>query len=406
MPFTPQPVAPVVAPPVAGSARVARFAGLDGLRGLAALVVLLHHVLLVQPSLAQAHRARPGALADVTEALVYSPLHLAWAGAEAVLVFFVLSGLVLSAGPLALRGAAGRPAWSDYYPRRFVRLYVPVAAAVLIALPQARWLRDDGPVSGASWVYDAHVGSGTVGNALRDASLVHEQVSFLDGPLWSLHWEVLFSLALPAYLLLGRFRRTWQALGLVGALLVLSAAGAYRDVAALELLPVFGLGVVVAGVLPQARELARRFWWQLLGVSGLLLTSTWSLRGLVEGHVLSPAATGVSTALTTLGALLLVLAFLDGPAAVWAARSSVVRWLGRRSFSLYLVHAPIVITVAFLLGGAPSLVPLAVLAVPLSLLAAEAFGRLVEEPAHRLSRRVGAWVAERARGRAEQPDAA
>lgn len=375
------------------SPQPSRFRGLDGLRGLAALVVLVHHVLLCDAALAQAHRAYPGDLSGPVKLLAYSPLHLAWAGAEAVLVFFVLSGLVLSAGPLS--GPRPRGTWVEYYPRRVVRLYLPVVGALALALLQARWLRHSAPLPDASWVYNAHVGSGTVHNAVRDATLLHEKATFLDGPLWSLHWEVLFSLALPAYLLLAR-RRVGQALAVVVGLLALTALGQATGRGALTFLPVFGLGVVVAGVLPQAQALARRCGWWLLLPAGLLLTATWSLRALRPGQHLDRTEGAVAVGLVSLGALLLVLAFLDGRAAEWAAGTPWVRWLGRRSFSLYLVHAPIVVSVAFLLGGTPSVAVLGLIAVPLSLLAAEAFGRYVEEPAHRLSRRagvaaVGAW---------------
>jgi peptidoglycan/LPS O-acetylase OafA/YrhL len=62
-----------------------------------------------------------------------------------------------------------------------------------------------------------------------------------------------------------------------------------------------------------------------------------------------------------------------------------VQWLGSRSFSLYLVHHPIVVACASALHR-PGLVVLLVTAVPVSFLAAEAFFRAVERPAHRVAR--------------------
>lgn len=366
-----------------------RYAGLDGLRGIAALVVVVHHVLLVEPALAQAHRAAPGSLPRWAEIAAYTPLHLVWAGAEAVLVFFVLSGFVLSLGALSDLERTGAGSWFGYYPRRLVRLYLPVVGAVAVALPQAHWLRPDEAQDGASWVYNAHVGSGTLASAGRDVTLAHAHATYLDGPLWSLHWEVLFSLALPAYLLLCR-RRTWEAALVGSGMLLLSGLGAARGHEGLEMLPVFGLGAVLAGLARPAQDVARAWWPLLLVGAGALLTSSWSLRAVRPDHVLSKADTGVCAAATALGALLLVLAFVDGPPARWATAVPALRWLGRRSFSLYLVHAPVVISLAFLLGGHPDVLVLMAAALPASLLVAEGFGRLVEDPAHRLSRRVGA----------------
>ena len=71
-----------------------RIAALDGLRGLAAATVAIGHGLDVFPTvwLASNHGPAAGALGWLT----YSPLHLLWAGHEAVILFFVLSGFVLA----------------------------------------------------------------------------------------------------------------------------------------------------------------------------------------------------------------------------------------------------------------------------------------------------------------------
>src|SRR4051794_31450307 len=73
-----------------------RLGGLDALRGIAALVVLIHHALLTTPSLGEVQRYGPRPATGWERALAVPPLHLLWAGSEAVLVFFVLSGLVLT----------------------------------------------------------------------------------------------------------------------------------------------------------------------------------------------------------------------------------------------------------------------------------------------------------------------
>lgn len=93
-----------------------RVRALDGIRGLAAVVVVVHHTFLVSPLLANPYQnpydVRPGTIAWWA---TYTPLHLFWDGTEAVFVFFVLSGFVLSL-PLARTGivrlANGRPTTS------------------------------------------------------------------------------------------------------------------------------------------------------------------------------------------------------------------------------------------------------------------------------------------------------
>ncbi|HUB75554.1 MAG TPA: acyltransferase family protein, partial [Solirubrobacteraceae bacterium] len=112
--------------------RQGRLPALEGLRGLAALVVLVHHSLLATvPRFAGAYGIGPYPLRGTLEWwLTYSPLHVIWGGGEAVIVFFVLSGFVLSL-PSARSGRALRAV--SYYPSRFVRLYLPVWGALIFA---------------------------------------------------------------------------------------------------------------------------------------------------------------------------------------------------------------------------------------------------------------------------------
>jgi peptidoglycan/LPS O-acetylase OafA/YrhL len=68
-----------------------------------------------------------------------------------------------------------------------------------------------------------------------------------------------------------------------------------------------------------------------------------------------------------------------------------VQWLGRVSFSLYLVHEPIVVSVALLLP--PQLawaVPL--ISVPIALVVGFLFSKWVERPGHALAKAVGARI--------------
>ncbi|WP_374113148.1 acyltransferase family protein [Leifsonia shinshuensis] len=90
-----------------------------------------------------------------------------------------------------------------------------------------------------------------------------------------------------------------------------------------------------------------------------------------------------------------------------------VQWVGKRSFSLYLVHEPILVAAALLVGvsGWWPWVPIAVALVPAILLVAALFYRVVEQPSIGLSRRVGRLLAAlgaRARnlgGKQKGPDA-
>ena len=77
-----------------------RMHSLDGLRGVAALVVVVHHLLLTLPWFAD--RVGLGQLGTKGQftfswhnLFEYTPLHILYGGTEAVVIFFVLSGFVL-----------------------------------------------------------------------------------------------------------------------------------------------------------------------------------------------------------------------------------------------------------------------------------------------------------------------
>jgi peptidoglycan/LPS O-acetylase OafA/YrhL len=105
-----------------------RLAPLDGLRGVAALVVF--HITISTPRAGSIYMLQNREPLSTTEfPLNYSPLRVVWAGSEAVVVFYVLSGLVLS---LPFIRGRGDP-WGLFYPRRLARLYLPAIASLVFA---------------------------------------------------------------------------------------------------------------------------------------------------------------------------------------------------------------------------------------------------------------------------------
>lgn len=167
-------------------------------------------------------------------ALMYSPLRIITAGPEAVWLFFALSGFVLVR-------SASRPGyrWDAYYPSRIIRLYLPVIGAVLVTalvfwlIPHVSSPDFHRMVIGLPTTY-------TVESALADATLL-TGTSTANVPLWSLQWEVLFSLLLPVAVLLAR-RFPWlcASIGLVA-----SIASVWTGSMFLLYTPMFLIGAVL-----------------------------------------------------------------------------------------------------------------------------------------------------------------
>jgi peptidoglycan/LPS O-acetylase OafA/YrhL len=340
-----------------------RLASLDGLRGMAAVVVVLHHTALTVPALVAAS-ADPAGNAGWIWWLTNTPVHLLWGGAEAVYVFFVLSGFVLT-----LPFAVGRTAaWGSYYLTRLLRLYLPVWGALVFAIVLWAALGRSGG-TGSSWV-NSHADPPRGSSVIGDLTLWSPSV--LNSSLWSLKWEVAFSLLLPVFVAVAAVCRKWGGWTLaIPPLLVTAGMLARSD--ALTYMPIFLMGSLLAfrvsspsrATLPQSAPVSLMF-----GAAAVaLLTMGWW----------SPVRGPAGTALAVVGAALLLLLFLRSPRVGRVAGHRVAQTLGRWSFSLYLVHAPVVITVA----GALTLpaVVFTPLVLGLSLSCAALFYRVVELPA-------------------------
>ncbi len=365
-----------------------RIVALDGLRGLAAFVVLLHHCLLTSPSFAIAYRSKvPPVVHDWGWAalLTYTPLHLVWDGPAAVMMFFILSGYVLTS-PFA---SGKRGGWPSYYAQRFLRLYLPVWGALLFALIAVTVVQRH-YTPGATYFVNLHATAPHgVMQAARNATLLLK-TGWLDSPLWSLRFEVAFSAVLPLAVWYGAVARRWWAPKMFLCLAVI-VLGWKLHGTFLEFAPAFGLGVVLAFEQDRFRQwtsVLRRPHWILFTAGCLILISAyWDLWGLGLGRI-APIGQG----LAAIGGCGVLIAMRDWSGARAAGSAAPVQWLGKRSFSLYLIHEPIVLTVAFALGGRPRLGLLLLISIPLALMFAELFYRLVERPSHRLARGAGRAV--------------
>lgn len=366
-----------------------RIASLDGLRGVAALIVVFYHLSLV---------ARPEVSQTAWAALTQSPVKLMFAGTEWVLVFFALSGLVVTLPAL-------RPGfdWVRYYPTRFLRLFLPVVGALaLAAVLIAVFPRDPSTMPEGSWMRDAQATEVTVPAFLREASLL--QVSYdINNALWSLRWELFFSLLLPVFVWLAvRGRRHWVVLATVSA--VATVAGRVLGIDALVYYPVFLLGALAAVRIDALRQMARtvraRWLWPSLGaIAGMLLIASWLARPFVGGGTVAGAALW---GLAGIGAALGVVLAIVWPGLRRLLERPAMLWLGRISFSLYLVHAPLIGTVGYLVGPERWWLT-ALVALPLSVGVAYVFYRWIERPAHRLARAGGERISSFARRSASAP---
>jgi peptidoglycan/LPS O-acetylase OafA/YrhL len=357
----------------------ARVAPLDAVRGLAALTVVLHHAWLLGTIV-------PGPGARWAWRLArYSPLDIIIEGRFPVILFFVLSGFVLTR---ALERPGGQ---SGFVPRRVLRIWLPFAATLLLSMALCAALRTDAPAWSSDWFVALwSEGAADPGSLPWRLAIPAARREDLDPVVWSLAHELRISLLFPLLLAAARrhFRLTLAA-ALAVHLAVLAALPGFavdgECSAILRCRPVWGGSV--------AGSLALTLYFVLPFVAGIgialappgrfrvgagtVLVALWAMNGAVVS----------SDLLFTAGAAVVVVyaAGVRGGVLTWRGPL----WLGRVSYSLYLVHAVVFLALAHALAGAMPPGVLAALAVPASLVAAALFFRAVEAPSVRLARRIG-----------------
>jgi peptidoglycan/LPS O-acetylase OafA/YrhL len=368
------------------TARQPRVTALDALRGVGALVVVLYHLDICFDIGTVAHP-----LTTVAGTMLRSPA-LRWliAGRGMVLLFFVLSGYALS---LSLEN---HPRYGRFLVRRFTRLALPGIATVLLAAALYALGHSRLATPGASdlyqigWVFPFSWGELAQSLLMTGTHLGVD----LDPPLWSLVIELRMAIVFPALYFLTRRWPGWMAVTSFAyfvACFVLAARKGHDFLGANDgiggaffnlgyFAPLFIFGILVKMYHPAIRGFLGQFPRRAVVASGLvaLALTGWQLiyssdfRAMVGSVVILTAVTGI-------------------PELGRAISVAPLRWLGRVSFSLYLVHLPVANAVIGLLHDRVGRLGLAMTILVGSLLLAEVFYRLVEAPAMALGRR---WTRE------------
>jgi peptidoglycan/LPS O-acetylase OafA/YrhL len=320
---------------------LARSSTIDAFRGIAAICVVVQHLLLSWPD---------PMVQTLHAAVYYTPLEALFSDGKFIRVFFVVSGFVMFA-PLA---KAGPFSWREFYVRRFWRIYPVFVAAVAISVCVHFLLPDPGTLAGATAWFSAEAQQETVTVASVMQILLFagtEDAIRLNCVTWSLVQEVRVIILFPllAYCVRKSGTMTW--------------------------IWVCAVSMVASHIYPLIGE--TRFFITAETPLGSLCTTLHFLPLFVIGMILAQRIELFSDLLalttTTQRVLLWVAAFvlirrsqeyIAGPAAAllifmamrtpWVARALSVQplqWLGKISYSLYLLHIPVLALTLHVLNG-------------------------------------------------------
>jgi peptidoglycan/LPS O-acetylase OafA/YrhL len=292
----------------------------------------------------------------------------------------------------AIRTAASQ---GPFAARRICRIWLPFAVAIVIAAICCDLVdtRPD-PQAWNVWSPDLPNLDNTVGTL---AMLGQGKDALLDIPVWSLTHELRISLIVPVLVFAQRrhsLETTIAAFALLGIVAFLfgsmwqnieplygkTSQGSFEVTA--YYVWFFCLGIATA----LHRDAVLAFAARHRVALGILCLA------FLSGRWPSQMVTDVSYGL---GAMLLMWLVMVSPLVSRLMMTPVLQWLGRISYSLYLTHLIVLLTMYYTVRGLmpPQIISL-FLGVPIALVVAHLFTRFVDAPSIRLSRQVARRISQ------------
>lgn len=381
---------------------------LNGLRGIAALqVVLLHFFAYFYPAFAGT--GTNGRYAEAGVSFYQSPFFFLLDGYTAVHLFFIMSGFVL-----AKAFENDQRSFSGKIAKRSIRLALPAAMATFLSyslfaaaptlsqltyqITQSNWQNDIfhlklDPVRMAKEILISNVFFGYQGISILKttpiADLLQPLTTSGNAPTWTLHiefWGSMLLLALSSaknslpkkYYTIIIFTLILTA-GTSFYILFLAGFLSYQFRNQLSEKKYFGVTLIAVGIL----------------FSYLIPKESLEILFKISSKTPFLHSENPTELIRTLSASLIFWGILQSGQAKRALELKIFRWLGKISFSLYLVHFSLLFTLgAFVMlssspfiGYLPSSIVTFFIFATVSILFASAFERWIDRPAILLSRR-------------------
>jgi peptidoglycan/LPS O-acetylase OafA/YrhL len=361
---------------------MSRIKPLDALRGIAAFIVLL----------AQCYAIWPEAARDQLRWLNHTPLRLLINGHAAVTLFFVLSGFVLALPFLAGKGGS----YAHFVMRRLCRIYLPFVTAIALALLLYGISGGQPSADGSLWFNEKWLDGFAVADVLRHLLMTGRMQDMgLNHNMWTLVHELRIALIFPFLMAFCADTRRvvigTVILFVACSLAMVALAPATdeffidtRSLAITFLITGRNAAFFIVGIL-----LARHKDMLKLRLTSLGRWAHCGLWALCLVILIAPHFPEEDVFQAVAAALAIMLVQVQPRLGAWLA-SGVTAWLGRMSYSLYLVHLPILFALFHLYLGKLPFGMIVGMGVIVSLSAAEIMYRLVESPAIALGRRLTA----------------
>jgi peptidoglycan/LPS O-acetylase OafA/YrhL len=362
-----------------------RFYELDSLRGMAAFTVVLHHFSRICPD-------------KVIHLLIRTPLRVLVAGHQAVILFFFLSGFVLTL-PYQKRN---RLNYGPFLLKRVCRIYLPYLAALAFAVLCDRYLP---PFTSTSyWINRTWSEPVTSHLVIQHILFIgNYDWSQFNTAFWSLVYEMRISLVFPLIALaVLRLRSIWlialaAALSAITFPLVDLFSNVWhlctQDAAVNSMLTLHYAAFFIIGSLLAKHLAAINRWYSRLSVVQVTAIALVSFGLYCFGDASSllqrfSIPQDLFDWLIAVGAVTSIIFAINNRLFHSFLTSRFIHYLGERSYSLYLIHGTILFALIHTVMGHMRLDLLLLLYLATTLLVTEIFYRLIERPTMLLGRRL------------------
>ena len=364
-----------------------RYESLDSIRGIAALAVVFSHSVIALPVF---YAALGGHSSDnfLVDILTFTPLHLFWTGHEAVILFFMLSGFVLSLPYLNNK----KLIYKNYVIQRFFRIYIPYIVIIFISIFFQALLYSPGGIEGMSkwfnWMWMLPFEKELFTHfLLMSGELTHNY----NTASWSLVHEMRISLIFPFLVLLIKRTNLFYDLAIIAAIFMVRYAIPGDLPYKMSDTLYYALFFVVGAVLAKYREelglvfkkTNTAFKWALFAVGllfynwhwnfGMLLAETSPYRSFFADKAIGDLAIAA-------GACVFFIFAIHSVFAEKFLTHKIPLYLGKISYSLYLVHPVVLLTLFYALHNGANSILLVMMVPVVSIALAALYYRCVEVP--------------------------
>lgn len=367
---------------------------LDSLRGLAALTVLVGHFLLiftfVEPDTFSNHEY------NIWNIFKYSPLHILFAGYEAVILFFLLSGFVLSLPFYKNDFSFSKQWYKGYLIKRFFRIYLPYIISTLIAIVMVLLIRPSFIEGASDFVNRLWASDLTLRNLLGHTLLIGEfNTSTLNPVIWSLSHEMRISIIFPFLMyavLKFDYKKTFAialffSIASYGLLSFLPYKGAISIWMSPHYAAIFIIGALLAkhidSIVSYIRGLKPLYKLVLFCLALCTYTYKWNFYDVDILHI------GIVNEWSTVfgASLFIIVAFSSSTMSAFL-NLKPIHYLGKISYSLYLYHTISLLFVVHLINNYDAKASILAASFVLSFILAVLSYHFVEIPSIKLGRRL------------------